>query len=548
MKSNRRGSWIHFFQLFGLGFSVASGKALFAQQDRPARLPIVRDWSYRSLAYGAGSFRASTVSQLSRDPRLLAAWVQRGLINGAASAQTQSWRRSRTQRDWAVPLGATSTPREVFPAMWGKDFTTTSCDNDFVVFPINAAPSQNQANIIAFHQLYTNCLVQSPKTLWAYRIGDGPVGTSPVLSLDGSEVAFVENSSAGATFHVLKWVANQGSGPFAPATPCKSCLRSVTYASKAPSSRSSPFVDYGLNVAFVGADNGTLYAIGPVFGQPGTEPLAVRASVTITSGRKLTSPVAVPAGSNGATVLVSDGSSLYSYAFSCSGGSCSFVLQGQYTVATTEVEAIQDSALVDVDRRRVFWFARSISATLALLIESDYSCGNVLTARIGPGWTTAVIRSGTFDEEHFRTSGLGGHLYVCGTGSQGKPVLYRFQFVNGDWTRQAPVTNENVSSNPAECSPLTSFFDGRTDRLFLGVSGQNENQSEVQMWLLPVGPTNSDWPDARVTGYGGGASGIVVDNRSSDPQRNNIYFLTPLPTRACANQVCAVKLTQSGLQ
>lgn len=430
--------------------------------------------------------------------------------------------------------------------MWGKDFTTTSCEGDFVVFPINTLPGTTQANIIAFHHLYTNCLVSAPKTLWAYRIGDGPVGTSPVLSLDGSEVAFVENSSRGATFHVLKWSAGEGSGPFDPAQPCKSCLRSVTYAPTQPSTRSSPFVDYWLNTAFVGADDGYLYAIGPVFGRQ--DSLTVIARSRKLQGTKLTSPVVAITGLGKRFVFVSDGSRLYAFTYGCSLGQCGFDFVGSYTVSEADAEAIQDSALADVDRGRVFWFSRrDATGQSALLIETDYELRNVVTATLGPA-SAIPVRSGAFDDAHLSSGGQKGNLYACGKTGNGKPVLYRFRFDNGDWTRTAPVTNENVSSHPADCSPLTTFSVGGTDRLFLGVAGQNENQSEVQMWVLPVGPTTSDWPDQSVNGYGGGSSGIIVDNRSDSPERNNIYFLTPAPTKACKGQVCAVKLTQSALR
>jgi len=70
----------------------------------------VRDWSHRYLAYGARSFRAATLSQLQRDPRLAAAWVQRNVIGALASASApgrQPWRRNSLtlKRDWAVSLG-----------------------------------------------------------------------------------------------------------------------------------------------------------------------------------------------------------------------------------------------------------------------------------------------------------------------------------------------------------------------------------------------------------------------------------------------------------
>jgi hypothetical protein len=520
------------------------------------RFPIVRDWSHRYLAYGNASFRAATLSQLQRDPRLAAAWVQRNVIGALASASApgrQPWRRNSLtlKRDWAVSLGnvdtSTPVPKEHFPAMWGASFTNPDCANDFVVFGIRAGQATGQANIVAFNNLYAGCSGTIPTTMWAYYVGGGGatpdvVRTSPVLSLDGKEVAFVENRDKGARayFHVLKWAPNQRTISD-PATPGSdgSSVRSVQY-SDSGNRRSSPFVDYWRNVAFVGANDGRLYAIGPVFNA--TSDLAVLGSVEVKSGGGyLTSPVMDP---NANKIFVSDGNSLYCYSYD----GRSFGLQGSYSINTTDTEAVQDAALVDVDRQRVFWFARQGSSS-ALVIETDYNCGNVKTASIGQN-SDAVIRAGAFDDDHY--SGNGGQLHVCGKESNSnRPRLYTFGFYqsNGQWVwNNSPDYVNTIATKAGECSPLTTFKGGdNQDRLFLGFSGTDQ----IQMWNIPISGSN-DGPDATAGPYNGGSAGIIVDNRSSTAEANNIYFQTALASSACAengtNKVCAVKLTQSGLQ
>jgi hypothetical protein len=528
-----------------LAFFVALKAKGHAQNGAPARFPIVRDWSHRYLVYGNGSFRAPTPSRLERDPRLIMAWLQRSLIGALGQGLPPARRSGRrdgagVKRDWAVSLGdgvLTPGPAEAYPAMYGGDIARGDCANDFVVFGINAKPATNQANIAAFYNLYDNCRSGPvPQVLWAYRVGTGPVRTSPVLSLNGQEVAFVENSANGAAFHVLSWARGQGSIA-QPAVPVNgSALRTLTY-SRAPSTRSSPFVDYWNNVAFVGADDGILYAIGPVFGT--SQPLAIKAAVTANSGRILTSPVMDP-GAN--RVFVSDGNTLYCYSYDGS-----FRLQGSYSTGAAGTEAVQDAALVDVDRQRIFWFTNAGSET-ALVIETDYNCGAVKTAFIARNSDT-VLRAGAFDNKHYELGGRGGQLLLCGMrdNMSGHPALYAFEFdAQGSWNT-TPRYVIRLANKTGSCSPLTSFMSGGQDRLFFGFSGTNE----VQMWHLPI--TGMSWgPSARAPGYAGGSGGITVDNRSADPARNNIYFQTLERSPACAQngvpKVCAVKLSQSALE
>ena len=50
--------------------------------------------------------------------------------------------------------------------------------------------------------------------------------------------------------------------------------------------------------------------------------------------------------------------------------------------------------------------------------------------------------------------------------------------------------------------------------------------------------------------YGGGVSGVVVDNVSTSAQASSVYFTTQgvVNVGTCANARCAVKLTQLALQ
>jgi hypothetical protein len=113
----------------------------------------------------------------------------------------------------------------MYPAKFTFDVTAApSCANDFVVFPINAAGSATQPNIVAFNYLYSgtagaNGICNNQRTgtsngtsaavYWSYNVqgitGGGAATTSPVIYFDpingatntGQKVAFVESAIAG---------------------------------------------------------------------------------------------------------------------------------------------------------------------------------------------------------------------------------------------------------------------------------------------------------------------------------------------------------------
>ena len=84
--------------------------------------------------------------------------------------------------------------------------------------------SSGQANIVAYSNLYgTTCSTPVPSVYWAYYSGGGKALTSPIISLDGTKVAFVENParSGAAILRILAWQPSQGT-PAAAATPTHS--------------------------------------------------------------------------------------------------------------------------------------------------------------------------------------------------------------------------------------------------------------------------------------------------------------------------------------
>ena len=110
----------------------------------------------------------------------------------------------------------------MYPAKFSFDpAAKPDCINDYVVFGMVAfgtpGASGGQANLVALNNLYVNstgtgfCRGTVPKVLFAYNITTvtgGRISTSPVLSEDGTKIAFVESvpgTSPQAIFHVLTW-------------------------------------------------------------------------------------------------------------------------------------------------------------------------------------------------------------------------------------------------------------------------------------------------------------------------------------------------------
>ena len=157
-----------------------------------------------------------------------------------------------------------------------------SC-NDFVVFNTGLTGTSSQASIIAFNNIYAGCNGGAPTVYWAYNTA-GAITTSPALSLDGSQIAFVQNSSGQASLVLLTWKASNGTltSPVSPASKtagtydgCTApCMTTIPFSGSANDSVSSPFPAYntGINSStiYVGDDAGALHHFINIFNASGT--------------------------------------------------------------------------------------------------------------------------------------------------------------------------------------------------------------------------------------------------------------------------------------
>ena len=260
----------------------------------------------RAPGTGGNSYRAT--SNLSGF-----AWSNGGAFSGGAA----------TTMTGAVGAG-------MFPAKYSFDITAVNCANatipDYVVYNTGVAGSATQASIVAYDNLYaTTCSSYGavPSVYWAYNTG-GTIVTSPILSLDGTQVAFVQSPTSGgaASLVLLKWA--QGSGTVnlpvtltavansAYAGCIAPCMTTLAFAHGQSDTNSSPYLDYDTGTLYVGDNGGYLHKFTGIFGtgipaEAGSSwPISVSAS-------KLTGPVYDQSASPQQVFVADSGGFLYSF-------------------------------------------------------------------------------------------------------------------------------------------------------------------------------------------------------------------------------------------
>jgi hypothetical protein len=211
----------------------------------------------------------------------------------------------KMHHDWSVLLGASGATVGAgnYPAKYSFSISATPlCGNagtpDYAVYNTSLAGSSTQASIVAYDNLYASCSGQVPSDYWAFNTG-GAVVTSVVLSLDGSQLVFVQTPASGsAQLVLLKWAA----------TPTGHTLTSgstnITSGSKAFTVTSGlSYLDVGAQISGTGIPAGDTIATW-TSATAGT--LYTAATGNGTSGETLT--ITADAGSPDTLTAVSNGS------------------------------------------------------------------------------------------------------------------------------------------------------------------------------------------------------------------------------------------------
>lgn len=573
---------------------------------------LVEDWTYHHVVFSnPGTLedaikngRGERWERIVSDPRYRMQWVKRYAASEGLTAddtavlqapskvelpvgvfdkkwkEKEGFSRTTLHADWSETLSGANHGVSVdrYPAKYTfAPIGTPDCTNDFVVFAIDANGSSSQGDLVGVNNLYkTTCTTGTvPNVLFSYDVGTGDVQTSPVLSLDGTKVAFVESitgngSSVGSNFHVLT-LDKRGNSGCPSASPCNGAAYNTPVAPGGTLNnavdtkirlsgfvtvtRSSPFVDYTNDVAYVGDDNGKLHKFTGVFTGTPAEVTTAPWPFTVVSGVVLGGPIFDSGASQSIFVGGSDGNL---YCVKSTGVACS---PASISVASGAVPGpVVDSPIVDSSAETVF--AAASNLTNSILMQATTVLGSPVRATMGVGGTD--LYNGAFDNAYLTSIGTG-HMYFCGNlATAGTPVLYRVTFNSSGTMSSAndgnsfQLVNSGNAGTAVDCTPLTEVFNSsqNTDYLFLGVTDHGfstgtpncANGTCIMSFALPTSSPFTFPTGAHATGTNAtlnlgthGESGIIVDNDSGLAGASQLYF-------ANRQQSTGVQVSQSALQ
>jgi len=454
---------------------------------------------------------------------------------------------------------------QTFPAKYVFDVTASpSCTNDYVVIGVPANPaSGGQANLVGFNNLYSGtstptpyCGMSGPTVMFAYASGSGQVPASVVLSLNGSQIAYVENRTDSSYFHVLTLgtTGTNGTSPTAAVAPGsaggnnavdQSVLLSPDGGTTNQGSTNAAYVVYthddANDVAYVttyssaGSGSGYLYKISNVFSGSATPTLVWSVAIDAVPS----TPVYDSVSNN---VFFTDSSGRIDYVTD-TGPSPSVV----YGAVVASGNTAENAVVVDSIGQMVYATFNS-NGTNALIVQAPTSMASSVSVPVG---TASTIYAGPYapDFNHAWYSGTGTPLlYIAGTGSGTLPTLYSVGFNgSGVMNSSADASTAALATGTADSSPVTEFYNATLakDYLFVGVTNNciatagGGNAGCVMSLDISSGfPTVGGSSTALAAT--GGTSGIIVDNDSSLNEASSIYYAT----KTGAN---LVKATQAGL-
>lgn len=474
--------------------------------------------------------------------------------------------------DWSVTLGGAqgaSVPLSMYPAKYTSNpLVNPDCDNDFVVYTVNAAGSSaNQANIVGVNNLYPGfCSGTVPAVKFSYYVGTGHLKTSPVLSEDGSKVAFIESiggGNLGPYFHVLTLSSGSGEGNSGcpHLIPCNgTAYNAPLYLQPGQSplnnahqsalqmnggmgadiTYSSPYVDYADDIAYVGDDGGRLHKFVGVFHGNAVEVKTAPWPVIVDGSTALTSPVYDPVSRNVYIAGITSGR-IYSVV------AATGVVASVAKVGT----GIKTGPIVDGTNGTVF--VSTTNGANALLVQANTSLNRIVSTPMGASGIDEY--NGAFDNEYYSNPAYG-YMYFCGGGggTNASPTLYRVGF-NGSGVMDSSNDGNSLrlvatgDTGPNyDCTPLTEVQNNNTstDLLLLGVKNGGSQTGCYGQGCIMSFDITSGFPRSAAatlpTGTAGkGTSGIIMDNISGEIGGAQMYY-------GDLNSLTGVQAAQIGLQ
>ena len=546
---------------------------VLAQQNQSSNDGIVDDWTHHHVVFSNPGSLENAINngtserweRIVSSPRYRMQWMKRNVVQPAPAAAhlndffgsqgddgnrpSSEHGRKKSGKDnqtleglWTIALGASgSGPAiDMYPAKYTfAPIGTPNCTSDFVVFPVSIAGAANsEANIIGVNNLYVGtCTGTVPNYLFSYFIGTGRVTTSPVLSEDGTKVAFVESVAGGSKFHVLTigtTGTNAGTSG-APVVPCTvngtvSCTTdnavdtNIVMSGSVMDTRSSPFVDYTDDVAYVADDTGVLHKFTGVFKGTPAEVTTGGWPFTVASGVVLSDPTYDSVSGN----IFVGGSNGDLYCVTSAGAACT---NPSVIVGTGP---ILDAPIVDSTRGTVFAIANTSSN--AVLAQTTTAMGAPIILNIGMNGTD--LYDGAFDNAYYSSGPGSGHMYVCGNlTTAATPELWQIGFSSaGAMTSATQIFQLVASGNTGtgnDCTPLTEVYNPGQghDYLFVGVKNNGFNMGTPNCSTttcivnFDLGTTTVLATTMTLSGAGGvGTSGMIMDNVSTATGGSQIYF------------------------
>jgi outer membrane protein assembly factor BamB len=579
---------------------MAAITTAFGQPQAPSEITVggvhikgvPMDWSHRHVVFSNPGTEAEAIKagthdrwlKIVNDPRYVIQQLQRqqsgqgptgaqvASLLAAAPPSDDTPDKKRKHRDWSMDLGTGSIPANTFPAKWSFGTTTANCASDFVMFPAGKNGSPSQATIVAYNNLYAGCGGTVPSVYWQYNANSIGSDLSPVLSADGTQVAFMSHNLGGGSIVpdtggsdalvILKWAANSSLVSLSPVSaasyrnctaPCMTTLGPI-----GSDANSSPFYDYANDAIYVGDSSGALHKFTGVFN--GTPAVASSPWPVAVAGSGISSPVLDAV--SGLVMVGSLNGSLYSV------NSSTGAVAGASHQLDTEY-GIYDAPLVDSSAGMVYAFAGYDGNPSCSDGKGHTGCSGVFQFPVGftsgAGTETQVglgylpLFSGAFDNAYYNSSNASsptGNLYVCGqTDTNAQQTLSQIPIASN--VMGSEVASSYLVGNGADCSPVTEFYNTSvaTDYLFLSSEAAYQGCTQSAGCLFGFNVTSGTVPDSAEFGAAtGGTSGIVVDNSVGSGTlagASQIYFTTLSDTGTCATSggtgICGVQDSQTSL-
>jgi hypothetical protein len=490
----------------GVVAAAVSTAPMQAQSGPPVRVGattitgIPDDWSHRHVVFSSVDSQDQALQKgnyehwqkVTNDPRYVIQQLKsHRRVEGPGSIDSdyrEGWfspskfgkkpTTSNVKRDWSETLGTgTGLAAGHYPAKYGFSTTTTTC-SDYVVYPTGMASSGTKATIVAFNSIYKGCPLYNndPVVYWAYNTGGGTAyvaTTSPVLSLDGTQVAYVQTDTATTTSQLvlLKMAASGGTvtTPVAPtsvtAANYRGCTAPCYYAVSlgTTDTNSAPFFDYTNDVIYVGDDSGKVHKLTGAFfpgATPALDPTNWPVTASSETSKLLYSPV-LDSGSSGLIFVTDTGGYLHS--FNPATPTIAALNSGRLENNSTNQF---DSPVVDSTNEYVYVFVGYSGAGGHPSYINRFAAGSSISGSTGTGLpfpnttgttgnaTGSRMFAGAFDNNYYNTYTTG-HLYVCEDG-----VLYQVNTTAAFGT--TPVVYNQLASTVGTatqtCSPVTEFL------------------------------------------------------------------------------------------